>query len=86
MLFLPVISQIPIEIMFLFYLSPTIYHIAALAERAPCIHVFTGVNSVVTVKSDDNNFIQDFNVSTTVFFPLLYYGARMRDGNSRGRK
>lgn len=86
MLFLPVISQVPIEMAFLFHLSPTIYHIAALAERTPCIQVFTGVNSIVTVKSDDNNFIQDFNVSTTVFFSLLYYGARLRDSNSRGRR
>jgi len=57
MLFLPFISQIPKELVFLFQFSTTIYHIAALAERAQCIQVFTGVNSIVVVKSDDNNFI-----------------------------
>lgn len=86
MLSLPFISQVPIEQIFLFQFSSTVYHTAALAERAQCIEVFTGVNSIVTVKSDGNNFIQDLNASTTLFFSFLDYGAGMRDSNSRGRR
>lgn len=64
MLFLPYISHVPIELVLLFQFSSTIYHTAALDERAQGIQV----KSIVIIKSDDNNnFIQDLNASTTVF-------------------
>lgn len=87
MLFPPFISQVLKELMFLFQFSSTIYHIAALAERAHCVQVFTGVNSIVIVKLDDDNFLQDLNASPTVFFfSLLDYSVGMRDSNSRGTR